>query len=108
MSEPLVWATIAAMGVLTFLTRLSFVATWGRFTPPPLLRDALRYVPAAVLAAIIAPDVLMPGGALDLSFGNARLPAAAIAALVAWRTRNALLTILAGVAVFVAVRAVGG
>jgi branched-subunit amino acid transport protein len=105
MSEPLVWGTMAAIGALTFLTRLSFVAAWGRFMPPPLLREALRYVPPAVLAAIVVPDVLMPGGALDLSPANPRLPAALVAALVAWRTRNALLTILAGALVFVAVRA---
>lgn len=104
MSDAAVWATMAAMGLVTYLTRLSFIAAWGRLAPPPLLREALRFVPPAVLAAIIAPDVLMPGGALDLSPGNERLPAAIVAALVAWRTRSALLTILAGVAALVAAR----
>lgn len=98
MSEGMVWATMAAMGAVTFLARLSFIAAWGRFEPPPLLREALRYVPPAVLAAIIAPDVLMPGGALDISAGNPRILAALAAALVAWRTRSALATIAAGAA----------
>jgi branched-subunit amino acid transport protein len=105
MSEPLVWGTMVAIGVLTLFTRLSFIAAWGRFTPPPLLHEALRYVPPAVLAAIIVPDVLMPGGTLDLSPANPRLPAALVATLVAWRTRNALLTILAGALVYVAIMA---
>jgi branched-subunit amino acid transport protein len=102
MSEPLVWATMIAMGLVTFLTRLSFIAAWGRFEPPPLLRDALRSVPPAVLAAIIAPDVLLPGGALDLSPANPRLLAAVVAGVVAWRTHHALATIAAGAAVMVA------
>lgn len=106
MSEPLIWATMAAMGLVTYLTRLSFIALWGRFDVPELLRDALRYVPPAVLAAIIVPDVLMPGGSLDVSLGNERLLAAAVAALVAWRTRNALLTIVVGAAVMIGLMAV--
>ena len=38
----------------------------------------------------------MPGGTLDLTLGNPRLIAGVIAALVAWRTHNTLLSIAAG------------
>ena len=63
------------------------------------LRQALRFVPPAVLTAIIFPELLMPSGQLDLSLGNARLFAGAAAVLVAWRTRNAVLTIVIGMLV---------
>jgi branched-subunit amino acid transport protein len=106
-SEPMVWATMAAMGLVTFLTRLSFIAAWNRVAVPELVREALRYVPPAVLAAIIVPDLLRPGGQLDLSLGNGRLLAGLVAALVAWRTRSALLTIVVGAAVFVGLRLLG-
>lgn len=94
------WITIGAMGSVTYLIRLSFIIAWGRLAMPDLVRRALRYVPTAVLSAIILPEMLRPGGGpLDVSPGNARLIAGAIAALVAWRTRNILLTIAIGMAV---------
>jgi branched-subunit amino acid transport protein len=40
--------------------------------------------------------LFLPGGTLDLSLGNTRLLAGLIAILVAWFTRNTLITILAG------------
>ena len=47
---------------------------------PPLVRQALHYVPPAVLSAIIFPELLLPGGQLDLSMGNLRLLAGLLAA----------------------------
>jgi branched-subunit amino acid transport protein len=60
------------------------------------LRQALRFVPAAVLSAIILPEVVQPAGVLDLSLGNERLLAGLVAVVVAWYTRNVLWTIGAG------------
>jgi len=89
------------MGVVTFLIRLSFIIAWGRFEMPPLVRRSLRFVPPAVLSAIILPELLRPNSApIDLSLGNARWIAGLVAALIAWRTRNALLTIVTGMIVF--------
>jgi branched-subunit amino acid transport protein len=62
----------------------------------PLARRALRFVPPAVLSALIFPELLLPGGALNLSLGNPRLLAGALAALIAWRTKNMLLAIAVG------------
>lgn len=98
MSPTVLWLTLIAGGVITYAIRLSLIVTWGRVTLPPVLRAGLRFVPPAVLSAIILPEILRRDGALDLSFGNTRLLAGVIAALVAWRTRNALLTIAAGMA----------
>jgi branched-subunit amino acid transport protein len=89
------------MGIVTFLIRLSFIIAWGKFEMPQILRRSLRYVPPAVLSAIILPELLRPNNApIDFSLGNARWVAALAAALIAWRTRNALLTIGAGMIVF--------
>ncbi len=87
---------LALAGLITFATRLSFIALLGRVETPPLLTRALRFVPPAVLSAIIFPELLVRDGALRLSPGNARLVAGVIAAAVAWRTRNVLLTIAVG------------
>ncbi len=92
------WAVIASMALITYGLRLSVIALLARLRMPRIALRALRFVPPAVLSAIILPEVLRPGGTLNLSLGNARLPAALLAAVVAWRTRNVLLTIGAGMA----------
>ncbi|UCG25379.1 MAG: AzlD domain-containing protein, partial [Chloroflexota bacterium] len=85
-------------GLGTYGTRLSFILLFGRRETPGGLRRALRFVPPAVLTAIIFPELLLPEGTLDLSLGNERLLAGLFAALIAWRTKNVLLTIIAGMA----------
>lgn len=87
---------LAAAGLLTFGTRLSFIALLGREEPPKLLVRALRFVPPAVLSAIVFTEVVVRDGRADLSPSNLRLVVAVLAALVAWKTKNVLLTIAAG------------
>jgi branched-subunit amino acid transport protein len=87
-----------AAGLVTFAIRLSFIALLGRVELPALLTRSLRFVPPAVLSAIILPELLVKDGALDLRPGNVRLIAGVVAAVVAWRTRNVVLTIAAGMA----------
>jgi branched-subunit amino acid transport protein len=58
----------------------------------------LRFVPAAVLTAMVIPLLFYEDGALEVSLGNERLPAGLAAALIAWRTRNVLLTLGGGMA----------
>jgi branched-subunit amino acid transport protein len=90
--------------VLTFLTRLSFIVLLGKFDALLWLTRALRFVPTAVLTAIIVPDLVLKGGALAISPTNARLIAGVIAIGVAWRTKNALITIGVGMAALLVLR----
>ncbi|SCY31669.1 AzlD domain-containing protein [Thiohalorhabdus denitrificans] len=55
---------ILATGLGTFLFRLSFIHLSDRLALPGVVRRGLRYVPAAVLAALVAPAVLRPESAL--------------------------------------------
>jgi branched-subunit amino acid transport protein len=87
------WLVVIAIGVLTYLIRLSFIVLFGRMRVPGLVQRGLRFVPVAVLTAIIVPELVFPEGHLDLSLQNPRLLAGVLAALVAWRTRNTLLAI---------------
>ncbi len=88
--------TLALAGLVTFATRLSFIALVGRARTPPLLARALRLVPPAVLSALILPELVLRNGAPALSPDNHRLAAGLVAAGVALATRNVLLTIAAG------------
>ncbi len=93
------WLPVLALGgALTFATRLSFIVLLAHVEPPPLVRRGLALVPPAVLSAIIFPELLLRGGAVDPTPWNPRLVAGAIAAAIAWRTRNVPLTIAAGMA----------
>jgi branched-subunit amino acid transport protein len=59
-----------------------------------------------VLTAIFFPELFLPGGKFDVSLGNARLLAGALAALVAWRTRNIVLTILVGMGALLLIQSI--
>lgn len=93
-----IWIIMVAGGLITFLTRLSFIWLFERITVPPLLQRALRLVPPAVLSVIIVQELMIQDGRLFLGLDNHRLLAGMVACLVAWRTRSALLTILLGMA----------
>ena len=91
------WAVILAVGALNYASRLSFIAFFARRAMPLLLARALRYVPAAMLTALIVPMIFVPapgGGPF-----NPKIVAALAAGAVAWTTRSTLKTMAAGMAV---------
>lgn len=92
----LLWLLILAIGAGTYTLRVSFVQLMDRLEIPPRWMRAQRYLPIAVLSALIVPTLLYQEAALDLSLANERLLAGIVAAAVAWRTKNALLTLAIG------------
>lgn len=90
------WLTIVLMAGVTFALRASFLLLPERVTLPPGIRRALRYVPAAVLTAIWAPELVLQQGQIDLSLDNARLLAGAVAVAAAWYFRLTYVTIAVG------------
>jgi branched-subunit amino acid transport protein len=91
---------IVGMGLVTYAIRLSLIVLMGRIRVPPIVERALRFVPPAVLSAIIVPELLRPAGMLNLSLGNPRLLAGMLAALVVWRTKNVFVAIAVGMLAF--------
>ena len=90
------WLAIAGMMLATFGQRASFLLLPPQVQLPALLRRALRYVPAAVLTAIWAPELMLQKGVLSLALGNERLLAGVVAVAIAWRFRVTFGTIVAG------------
>lgn len=99
-----VWLLIAAIGALTYALRFSLIWLFGGLALPTLLRRALRFVPAAVLAALVVPAFVYAPGTAEVALDNPRLWAGALAVLVAWRTRSVLGTLLAGMGALYALR----
>jgi branched-subunit amino acid transport protein len=96
MSVASLWFLFIAIGLGTFLLRFLFIYLFGKIAMPDWLQRALRFVPAAALAALVFPALTHPAGHLDLSLQNFRLLAGLGGAIIAWKTRNVLLTILVG------------
>jgi branched-subunit amino acid transport protein len=90
------WLIVVAMGFVTFGIRLIPIVLLGRIEISLVVQRALRFVPPAVLTAIIVPELLYHNSQIDVSLTNVRLIAGLIAIVVAWRTKNALITIGAG------------
>lgn len=93
------WLVVLAAGAGTFALRASFVALFGRVDEIPSgVERALRFVPAAVLSALVAPRLLVVEGSLAITPANPRLAAGALALAVAWRTEDVLATLVVGMA----------
>jgi len=84
------WLAIAGVSIVVFLLRASFILFADPHGFPPRFRRALAYVPAAVLAAIVAPGLLMPAGAIDVSLANPRWIAGLVAIAAAALLRHPL------------------
>ena len=92
-----IWVAIVVIGVATFGLRFSFIHLFGRIDEvPPWLRRPLRYVPPAVLAALVVPDLVTVRPTVAATLVDERLIAGAVAAVVAWRTENVFATIAVG------------
>lgn len=101
--DAMLWLSFVLIGLATTLPRASFIVLGGRVRLPSVVQRALRYAPAAALAAIVAPDVLVVGG--DFMPLNPKLAGvvAAVAAALLWR--NPWLPFVAGMGVLLGLRA---
>ena len=98
------WIVILAVGALNYASRLSFIAFFSRRQMPPLLARALKFVPAAMLTALIVP--MIAGSSLEADHETlARVAAALLASGVALATRSGMATIVAGMTALWALKA---
>jgi len=94
------WLLIAGMAVLTFVPRYIPFALAGRVTIPPLIAQALSYVPIAVLTVIIVQTTLIREGQFMFSGQNHHLIAAFVAFMVSLITKHQFLAIGLGLLSF--------
>jgi len=91
-----VWVVILAVGALNYASRLSFIAAFGRRSMPAWLARALKFVPAAMLTALVLPMIVVAPTATALAWANPKALAAIVATVVAFHTRSTLKTLAAG------------
>ncbi len=95
---------ILGMALVTYLPRLLPAWLLRGKELPQFLSAWLKYIPAAVLAALLLPSLLVEGGGLHLAWDNLYLWAALPALLVAWKTKSLFATVLTGMAVIALAR----
>ena len=91
----MLWLTMCGAGLATYATRASFIALARKFVMPARVQHAFRFLPVAILSALVCSQVFLLQGT-TLSSNGPRLLAASLAALVAWRTRSSLSAISVG------------
>lgn len=92
------------MTLATFLTRAALLLVGPRFKPSPSVEVALRYAPVCALSALIAPEIVVRSGTVDLSLTNPHLVAAVAAATVFLWKRSMVACIVVGLLVLTAFR----
>jgi branched-subunit amino acid transport protein len=101
----MVWLAIVVAGIGTFLIRFSFIFLFEYLSEvPDGVERALRFVPAAVLAALVVPALVLVEGVPSISLGNERLLAGIVAVVVAWRTESIFATIAVGMVALLALQ----
>jgi branched-subunit amino acid transport protein len=104
MDQKVIFLTILGMALVTYIPRLLPVYFLSPRSLPPLVVDWLRYVPVAVLAAMLFPSLLVEGGQVVLTPSNIFLWAAFPTFLVAWKTRSLFGSVVAGMILVAAAR----
>lgn len=106
MNEKYVVAVIVAMGLVTFALRaLPFVAAqWLK--KHPIVEHLGQFLPLAIMTLLLVHSAT--GSALEHANGPwPELLAIALVVALQWRIKNALLSIVVGTCVYVAMRNVG-
>ena len=98
MDQRLIFLTILGMLLVTYLPRVLPMLVLSSRTLPPVVEVWLRYVPVAVLAAMLFPALLVPEHRVTLGFENVFLWAALPTVIVTWKTRSFFGAVVVGMA----------
>ncbi len=94
--SPLV--AILIVGIGTYASRAVFIVALADRAIPPRVLQALEYVGPAVLSALVVALMIDGDGQVDI--GVPELAAFVVGAFEAWKARNLVYTLLAGMAAF--------
>ncbi|HZZ94819.1 MAG TPA: AzlD domain-containing protein [Usitatibacter sp.] len=92
------WIAIAAVSLVTFALRAAFIVLADPQRFPHGFRQALKFVPPAVLAAIVALGLGVADGRVDLSAHNERLGAGLVAIVATMFLRSTIGAVAIGMA----------
>jgi branched-subunit amino acid transport protein len=108
MDQKAIFLTILGMAVVTAGPRILPVWLLAERDLPPLVERWLKYIPVAVLSALLLPSLLLPEGAFDFSSSNLYLWAAIPTLFVALKTRSLFGSVICGMLLVALARLVLG
>lgn len=88
---------IIGMSIVTHIPRIMPLVVLSKLNLPPLLLCWLKYIPVAVLSALLAPAILMPEGKLAIGLDNKYLIASLPCFIISIKTKNLFLTVVTGI-----------
>lgn len=97
-------SVIAGLAVVTVLARSFFFISSRAWQLPDWAQRGLQYAPIAALSAVVVPEIITVQGELVSTWQDARLYAAAVGVVAYFWRRDVLVTILAGMAVYLPLR----
>ena len=102
LSQELIWGVIVGMALLNYAVRFPPIAIISRMKLPDPVMRWLSFVPVSVMGALVAGEVLRPGGAWTNPVVSPSLYAAIATGVVFRFTRSFLGATVAGMVSFVA------
>lgn len=107
MDQKTIFLTILGMALVTYVPRVLPLWVLSSKSLPPLVTTWLRYVPVAVLSAMLLPALLIKDKQIDFGFDNLFLWAAVPTILVAWKTKSFFGTVVVGIGTVALARFLG-
>ena len=103
-SQTVIWAVIVGMALSNFVVRFVPIALVSRMRLPAPVMRWLSFVPISVMGALVAGEVLRPGGAWTNPLAGPSVYAAIVTGIVFRFSRSFLGATVAGMASFVALQ----
>jgi len=91
---------IVGLALITVFTRGFFLISSKPWSLPQWAQKGLQYAPIAAMSAVVVPEIVTVQGELVSTWQDARLFAAAVGAGAYFWRRDVLVTIVAGMAVY--------
>ena len=101
-------AVIVGLACVTVIARCFFFLSSKPWSLPHWAERGLQYAPIAALSAVVVPEVVMTQGYLAATWQDARLFAAAGGAVAYFWRRDVLMTIVAGMVVYLPLHLIWG
>ncbi|MBI9073861.1 MAG: AzlD domain-containing protein [Desulfatibacillum sp.] len=102
MTNPDLLLLFAGMGLVTYLPRFIPLALFAKREVPAWFSEWLSYIPSALLAALLVPELILSKTGLEVSFDfwNPRLLVAVPTFLLAAKTKSLGGTVVAGMLLY--------
>lgn len=88
---------ILGMSIVTYLPRVLPIIVLSKTKIPEWFMRWLKYIPIAVLSALLVPEIMISENAVNLSLENKNLLAAIPCFLIAYKTKNLFITVITGI-----------